>query len=176
MGVKQGLENIVDAARLADERGAPVQFILVGDGGERERLGRYACGIARLSFVDPLNNEDYRLALGAADVLLVNERAGVSEMALPSKLTAYFDAERPIVAATDPSGITAAEISSADAGVLVPAGDPVALLDAVLALREDPDAAARYASNGRQHRNATLNERDAMDHWLELVSADTARR
>lgn len=175
MGVKQGLENIVDAARLADERGAPVKFILVGDGGERQHLGRYANGVARLSFVDPLNEEDYRLALSAADVLIVNERAGVSEMALPSKLTAYFNAERPVVAATDPDGITASEVSTADAGVVVPAGDPGALLDAIVVLREDSVAAERYSANGRRHREIALSEAAAMGRWLGLVAAGANR-
>lgn len=175
MGVKQGLENVIDAARLADERGEPVQFILVGDGGERQRLECYACGISRLSFLDPLSDDDYRLALAAADVLLVNEKLGVSEMALPSKLTAYFDAGRPIVAATDLAGITASEISTADAGVVVPAGDPEALLSGVLAVRENSDLMARYSANGRRHREAALSEEAAIARWLTLVAEEAAR-
>ena len=38
MGVKQGLENVVDAARLASERELPVRFVLLGHGSERDRL------------------------------------------------------------------------------------------------------------------------------------------
>lgn len=171
MGVKQALENIVDAARLADERGEPVQFVLVGEGGERAALEEYGRGVARLTFVDPLADDEYRLALGAADVLLVNEKAGVSEMAMPSKLTAYFDAGRPVVAATDPAGITASELAAAQAGVVVPAGDPAALLDAVLALQADPNAAASYAANGRRHREAVLGEGAAIQRWRDLVES-----
>lgn len=169
MGAKQDLRNVVDAARIADERGASVQFVLVGDGGERSKLEERARGIARITFVDHLDDTEYRLALFAADVLLVNEKPGVAAMAVPSKLTSYFDAGRPVVAATDPGGITASEVAAADAGVVVSAGDPTALLDAVLAVRSDADAAARFGLNGRRYRAAVLDERVALEQWVNMI-------
>lgn len=170
MGVKQGLENVVDAARLADQRGEDVHFVLVGDGGERRSLEQYGRGVSRLTFVDPLPDDDYRLCLGAADVLLVNEKPGVAAMAVPSKLTTYLDAGRPVIAATDPDGITASEVQTAKAGVIVPAGRPDALLDAVLSLSRDPELAAVYATNGRNHRLAELNESLALGQWRAVVA------
>ena len=171
MGAKQGLENIVDAARLADEGGERVHFILVGDGGERRRLMELADGVTRLTFVAPLDDAAYRLALGAADVLIVNEKPGVSEMAVPSKLTAYFDAGRPVIAATDPEGITAAEIADSEAGVVVPAGDPGRLLDAVLALRAEPDKASAFGLNGVRYRHERLGEAAAIGQFESVIRA-----
>jgi glycosyltransferase involved in cell wall biosynthesis len=176
MGAKQGLQNIVEAARVADEEGAPVHFVLVGGGGERRELEERAAGISRLTFVDPLGDADYRLALGAADVLLVNEKPGVAAMAMPSKLTSYFDAGRPVVAATDHSGITASEVAAADAGVVVPAGDPAALLEAILDLRGNSAVAAQYGINGRRHRLAVLDEQAAVERWAQLIKAIGAQR
>ncbi len=170
MGAKQGLQNVVEAARLADERGAPVHFVLIGGGGERRGLEELARGLSRLTFLEPLGDVEYRLALGAADVLIVNEKPGVSTMAMPSKLTSYFDAGRPVVAATDLGGITASEIAAADAGITVRAGDPKALLDAVLHMRENAELAARYGLNGRRHRDSVLSEHVAIESWANLVS------
>lgn len=170
MGAKQGLENVVDAARIADETDAPVHFLLVGDGGERKGLEQRALGIDRLTFVDPLDPAEYRLALGAADTLIVNEKPGVAAMAVPSKLTSYFDAGRPIVAATDPSGITAAEISAANAGVVVEAGNPKALLQATLAISGDQAESARFAANGRRYRELVLDESAAIEKWGRLLN------
>lgn len=176
MGAKQGLENILDAARIADERSAAVHFILVGDGGERRKLVELASGISRLSFVPPLDDEHYRLALAAADVLIVNEKPGVSAMAVPSKLTAYFDAGRPVVAATDPEGITAAEVRAADAGVVVPAGQPDRLLDEVLAIGADPQAARQYGLNGIRYRQEVLGQGPAIAQFQSLIrSIDSGR-
>ncbi len=170
MGAKQGLENVVEAARLADEKDAPVQFVLVGDGGERHGLEEQARGIARISFVDPLDDAEYRLALAAADVLLVNEKPGVAAMAVPSKLTSYFGAGRPVVAATDPGGFTASEIAASEAGIVVPAGAPDALLDAVLGVSMDKLAAAQLGVNGRRYRESVLDAEVAIEHWVRLIN------
>jgi glycosyltransferase involved in cell wall biosynthesis len=107
--------------------------------------------------------------LASADCLLVNERPGVSEMAVPSKLTSYFSAGRPVVAATDVTGITADEIRSADAGVVVPAGDPAALLDAVSMLSADADLSRRLGANGRQYRHTVLDEESAIDQFTTML-------
>ena len=179
MGAKQGLETIIDAARFADERDAPVHFLLVGDGGERAKLKELARGVSRLTFVDPLGDAEYRLALGAADVLIVNEKPGVAAMAVPSKLTSYFDAGRPVVASTDLGGITASEVLAAEAGVVVPAGAPDELVDAVLNVTADSDAAQRFGLNGRRYRESVLDEEAAIEQWsrlLDEVAPDTARR
>lgn len=169
MGAKQGLENVVDAARLADELRAPVHFVLVGDGGERSSLEKRARGVARISFVDPLSESEYRQALAAADVLVVNEKLGVAAMAVPSKLTSYFDAGRPLVAATDLRGITASEIEAAEAGIVVNAADPAGLLEAVLTVSRDSELAARLGSNGRRYRETVLNEAAAIESWTGLI-------
>jgi glycosyltransferase involved in cell wall biosynthesis len=169
MGAKQGLENIIDAASAADRRNAPVHFILVGDGGERRGLEERARGISRLTFVDPFADAEYRLALAAADVLLVNEKPGVAAMAMPSKLTSYFAAGRPIVAATDLGGITASEVTRAEAGVIVPAGEPDELLDAVLAVGADPSAAAQFGRNGRRYCGSELNQQAAIRKWIAII-------
>jgi colanic acid biosynthesis glycosyl transferase WcaI len=171
MGAKQGLENVVDAARLADLRNEPVHFLLVGDGGERRHLEAYGEGVSRLSFVDPLDDEEYHLALNAADVLIVNEKPGVSAMSMPCKLTSYFDAGKPVVAATDPNGITASEITMAKAGIVVPAGDPEALLSAIKRLDNHPNDAKAYGLNGRRHREEVLDEQFAMSKWRALISS-----
>lgn len=52
----------------------------------------------------------------------MNERASAVDMSLPSKLTSYFSAGAPIVAAVPASGGTAAEVRRSGAGVVVPPG------------------------------------------------------
>lgn len=169
MGAKQGLENVVEAARLADERRAAIKFVLVGDGGERAKLEQLAQGIDRIEFIDPLNDADYRCALAAADCLLVNELPGVATMAVPSKLTSYFDAMRPILAATDPKGIAAAEVEQAAAGVVVPAGDPHALLTMAIQLSQDSEKATTYGSAGRRYRMEVLDSHAAIAGFEEVI-------
>jgi colanic acid biosynthesis glycosyl transferase WcaI len=170
MGIKQGLDNVVAAARLAEQRGIPVRFVLLGHGSERDRLAELGQGLSTLQFLSPLNDADFSAALASADSLLVNELPGVSEMAVPSKLTSYFSAGRPVVAATDVSGITAEEVRTADAGVVVPAGDPEALLDAVTTLAADPGRAEHLGKNGRHYRQTVLEEESAINRFTEMLT------
>ncbi|WP_323749731.1 glycosyltransferase family 4 protein [Curtobacterium sp. VKM Ac-1376] len=169
MGVKQGLENVVDAARLASERGSNVRFVLLGDGNQRERLAGLAVEVPALSLVSSLPDAEFRLALGAADTLLVNERAGVAGMAVPSKLTSYFSTGLPVIAATDAGSITESEVLLAEAGVVVPAGNPRALLDAAESLARDPARAADLGENGRRFRSDRLTPRASFDTFTQLL-------
>ncbi|MDZ8170735.1 glycosyltransferase [Microbacterium xanthum] len=170
MGIKQGLDNVLDAAQLAHDRGANVRFVLLGNGAEHARLVAEGAHIPNLQFIDPLPDAEFAEALGAADILLVNEKVGVSEMAVPSKLTSYFSTGNPVLAATDMRGITADEVRAADGGVVVKAGDPSALLDAAVKLASDPEESVRLGANGRRYRETVLDETFAIDQFATLLS------
>ncbi|TFD83938.1 glycosyltransferase WbuB [Cryobacterium lactosi] len=172
MGVKQGLENVVHAAGLADEQERPVRFVLLGNGSQRDELQALGASVTRLQFIGSLDDAGFQDALASADVLLVNEKPGVSEMAVPSKLTSYFNAARPVIGATDPDGLTASEIEAANAGRIVSAGDPQALLDAALALGSDAVLARSLGENGFRYRTDVLGEGAAIDkfaRWLHRI-------
>ena len=145
MGAKQGLENVVAAARLAQTRGLDMHFYLVGDGNRRSALEESAVDVAsHLTFVDPLPDDEFHEFLSSADVLLVNQQAGVLEMSVPSKLTTYFSLGIPVVAAVAEAGITADEIRAAGAGEVVAPDRPEALVDAVERLVADPGRTDRF--------------------------------
>lgn len=169
IGLKQDLGNVVAAAgKLAGGDG--IEFVIVGDGSQRAAVRGLAGGMPNVRFVDPLSEDEYPLALAAADLLLVNERPGVAEMSLPSKLTSYFSAGRPVLAAVEGAGATATELSrTGGAAVLVPPGDPDALVTAVRALRDDPVARAVMAGAGRAYASANLGRRAATDQLDVMV-------
>ena len=77
MGLKQGLHQVVDAARQAEQRGELINWVLVGDGNQRRALEEQARGVASIRFVDPLPEDQYPYALAAADVLLLKDRKSV---------------------------------------------------------------------------------------------------
>lgn len=160
MGAKQGLENVVEAAREAQRQSVDIVFALVGDGSRREELVKLAEGVEKLVFVPQLGDEEYRTVLQAADVLLVNERPGLHEMALPSKLTSYFLQGKPVVAATEHDSTTAQEMARSGAGPVVEPGNPGALLQAI----------EQVGSNSLRHQ---LGE-NALEYCAAYLSADAA--
>lgn len=174
MGEKQGLENVVEAARLADLEDRPIRFVLLGHGARRAALEALGTGVRRLQFVDPLPGGDFENALAAADVLVLNEKPGVAEMCVPSKLTSYFTAARPVVAAVEPHGAAAIEMRVAGAGRCVRSGDPRALLDAALLLGVDRDGAARMGAAGRDYADRVLSPPAAVgayEAWVRSLVA-----
>ena len=170
MGVKQALENVVEAARLADLSGSGIRFILLGDGNQRSHLETVSRDVTRLEFLDSLDDEDFKGALAAADILLVNEKAGVSEMAVPSKLTSYFTSGRPVLVASGADSITSEELSASAAGVRVDAGDPASLLREALSLGLDTTRAEALGRNGLAFQVRVLSEEAAISRYAALLS------
>lgn len=172
MGDKQGLSNVVAAGRVAERRHARVRFVLVGNGKQRGDLEREAAGCSAVEILDPLPGDDFVRALRSADVLLVNEKPGVVEMAVPSKLTSYFSTGVPVLAATEATSTTAEEIAASGAGIRVEPGDPEALVTAALRLREDSALRAEIGARGPAYCESLLSEEralDAYDAWVRKL-------
>lgn len=177
MGLKQGLENVVDAARIATTRNSNIKFVLLGDGNQRPQLMEAAAGVDNISFIPPLPDEDFYKVLGAADILLVNELSGLREMAVPSKLTSYFSTGLPVVAATDPDSTTAGEVLISGGGIIVEPGNPEALIDSITALHEDTELSEQLGKAGRIYSETRLSEDAAIvlyAEWLQDIAAGRA--
>ena len=141
MGHKQGLENVLHAAAAIAH--PDVRVVLAGDGNERAKLEALArqLEVTNVSFLPSQPTGLYESMLLAADVLLVNQRTAVGEMSLASKLTSYFMAARPVIAAVAASSETARELERAGAGVLVPPEDPHALAESIVDLKVERERA-----------------------------------
>jgi glycosyltransferase involved in cell wall biosynthesis len=180
MGLKQGLDQVLDAGRLADREGAPVRLVLMGDGSQRRTLIEGSLGISRVEFRPFVPAAELPDVLAAADVLILSERVTVMDMSLPSKLTTYFAAGRPIVAAVHPDGASAQEVTRAGAGVTTPAGDAGSLLRAIMGVRDRADHGDALGAAGRHYAQATLGEAASFERADvivdRLLQSTTARR
>lgn len=168
MGTKQNLENVVRASELAARNGDRVRFVLLGDGHRRSALEAMGAN-PNLQFIDPLPADEFASVMASADVLLVNELPGMTEMSVPSKLTSYFSTGRPVLAAVDANSVTADEIAAADAGVLVAPDDPAALLAAALSLVSDAELTNRLGASALRYRRTTLSADTALSALAESL-------
>lgn len=169
IGLKQGLEQVVEAAALASRRGDPVRFVFSGGGSQAGAIQALASGLPNVDFLGLQPDRMHANLLAAADVLLLSERASQVDMSLPSKLTAYYAAGRPIIAAVGIDGGSAAEVERSGAGIVVPAGRPEALLDALARLREQPKLAASLATAGPAYAEAHTSPRTCLPRGAALV-------
>jgi glycosyltransferase involved in cell wall biosynthesis len=173
MGFKQGLENVIEAARLAAASDPRLLFVFLGDGNQREALvtlaGRYALSNVRFLPLQP--QQIFPSVLAAADVLLINQRRSVDEMALPSKLTSYYAAGRPVVAAAAHGSETAREITWSSGGVTCEPEQPAALLDAVRRVTADAGLARHLAGSALRWAQNVLSEEAALRSYEQFVAA-----
>lgn len=170
MGLKQGLAQVAETARLAAERGSRLRFVFAGDGSEREEVEQAVSGAVGVTFLPPQDPVAYADLLCAADVLVISERPAMVNMSLPAKLTSYAAAGRPIVAAVPPEGATADEVERSGAGLVTPAGDPSALLAAIERIVAEPALAEELGSAGRRYAAARLDRGAALAQLRDFVA------
>jgi colanic acid biosynthesis glycosyl transferase WcaI len=174
MGLKQGLDVLVEAAR----RDPATRVVLMGDGNQREHLVSRAEGLPNLEFLPSVDDADFPDVLAAADVLAVTQRASVLDMSVPSKLTSYFAAGRPVVASVAAEGGTAREVLRSGAGLLVEPENPDQFLSAVRRLAEDPVTADELGAAGPRHVAAHLSREAGLariDALIDEVLGGLAR-
>jgi glycosyltransferase involved in cell wall biosynthesis len=169
--MRQGLENVVLAAKLAEVSDPTLRFVLMGHGSQRAKLEKMGCELSNLAFMDSQSADRFPDILAAADILLVNERASVENMSLPSKLTSYYVAGRPIVVAASERGATAAEARRSGAAVLAVPEEPEALLQSIRELVEDREKYRRLSEAGPIYARKNLDAAQALDRVTEFVGS-----
>ena len=152
MGKKQYLINVLDGADLSRQE-TGLQWVLVGQGEERRTLEQDVSrrNLANVRMLPLQPAEALSRMYSSADVLLLNQSAAIEDAVIPSKLLTYMAAGRPIVAAVSERSEAARQVLRGNCGVVVPPENPRALVDAVLALRQDPALRHQLGANGRAY-------------------------
>lgn len=163
MGLKQGLENVIECARLAQETAPNLLFVLMGDGSQRARLEALATGLPNVRFIDPVDQEMFPNALYAADILLINQLGSVVDMSLPSKLTSYLAVGRPVVAAVHPESETALAVEESGGGINVVPDCPIVLLETIKNTVANGAKLTLMQNWGRHYTESELSTDSALD-------------
>ena len=152
MGVKQGLEVILEAAERS-RRYADIVYLLVGDGAVREPLQRRAArlGLNNVRFLPVQPRDVFHELLATTNVALITQQRTLADIVFPSKTQTLLASGRPIVASVNAGSEVAKAITEANAGVVVAPEDPDALLEAVISLRDDSARRLTMGRNGREY-------------------------
>jgi colanic acid biosynthesis glycosyl transferase WcaI len=176
LGVKQGLDVLLDAAAILGRTRPDVALVVVGDGGERGRLVARAreLGLANLQFRPLQPAERLSELLATADVAVVTQRPTVKDIVMPSKLGNIMGSARPVVAAAAPDSELARTVRDADCGIVVAPQDAVQLAGAVAALADSPALRARLGANGRRFAEGFLSRQAILSEFADRL-AELAR-
>ncbi len=132
---KQGIEILIEAARLLQHRG-DIGLVICGEGPNRAELEGLAAGLPNVQLHDLQPAEKMGAMLTMADLHLLPQIAGAADLVLPSKLTNMLASARPVVATTEPGTGLYDEVVGC--GLVTPPGDAAALAEAITALADDP--------------------------------------
>lgn len=165
---KQGIEIVLDAARLLQHR-RDLTFVICGEGPNRDRLKARASGLGNVQFHDLQPKERLNDLMGLATVHLLPQLAAAADLVLPSKLTNMLASGRPMVATAAAGTGLAREVEGC--GLLVPPEDPVAFADAIERLLDD---SALHAATGIAARSRA-EDRWAKDRILRALAFDLDR-
>lgn len=163
IGIVSGARMVADAAAILRGRN-DILFLFVGEGEEKAALQARAkqLGLSNMRFLPIQPRARLSELQATADVGLVTLAPGRGRTSVPSKVLGYMAAGRPIIACVDQNSDTATELVSQGAGVVVPPGDPTALVRAVLTLAADPEARAKLGAAARagmaKHAPSTVLE------------------
>ena len=152
LGTAQALPTILDAAQMLRER-AYVRFVFVGDGSQKSWLEQKvrARGLGNVLLLGRYPPESIPQILSQASVLLATlGKSDILAQTIPAKISTYFKAARPIVAALDGEG--GEVVAASGAGIACPAEDAAALARAIVELAAcSPERRAQMGAAGRAY-------------------------
>ena len=149
LSARKDHQTLLQAFKLISAKRPNTQLLLVGDGSQREQIEAFrrkeGCGAdivlaGHISDVDPI----YQLI----DVFVLLTNTAVHYEGLSNAIMEAMASGRPVVATA--GGGTDEIIQHESNGLLVPAGDPTAVMAAIERLFLNPELGHRLTQNARQ--------------------------
>ena len=135
IGVAQGLETIIDCARLLLTY-SDVKFVILGDGANLDHLKNYAKNVPNVIFKGRKPLESMPDYFSLADILLVHlRRDPLFSLTIPSKIQSYLACGKLIVGGLDGSG---RDVIEAAGGVVCEPDSAMSMRDAILSIYNMP--------------------------------------
>lgn len=127
-----------------------------GPGAERVKAEAQARGLANLRVLPFQPYEVYADVLASADVLLAIASPHAGVFSVPTKITSYLCAARPIVLCADRSNLAADVIQQSGGGVVLDPADGAGIRGAILRLIDDAGEGAAMGGRGRAYAEQTF--------------------
>jgi colanic acid biosynthesis glycosyl transferase WcaI len=152
MGVKQGLEVVLEAAALLKDR-KNVAFLLVGSGAMKSQLQERAAALRleNLKFLPLQSEQRFREMLATTDLGLVTQQRTGSDIAFPSKTVTLLSAGCPVLASVSASSEVARVIETSEGGVVVEPEEPAILAQTIDQLSRNAGQLSVMKSRGRRY-------------------------
>lgn len=159
LGKAQGLDALLDAAALIQQKHPDILLFFVGNGMETDRLKQRAAEmkLANTLFLPVMPMHEIGGVLEVADALLVHlRRDPLFEITVPGKTQAYMFAGKPIIMGV--AGDAADLVTQAQCGIIAAPDDATSLAHAMIEMfRLTPAERAAMGERGRTFYQQSLS-------------------
>jgi colanic acid biosynthesis glycosyl transferase WcaI len=174
MGVAQGLDRILDVSERVRDL-SQVQFVLIGEGAERESLKRRVNveKLYNVQVLGPQAKERIPALLAAADGVFNVLKFSIPG-AVPSKIYEAMATGLPILFGGEGEG--ARRILEANAGIVAPYCDITALEHGIRKLATEPALRKHFGNAGRLAAEKLYSRKEITRRLHELLLAAMSKR
>jgi len=146
MGPKQGLELLIEAARLLESK-REILFVLCGEGPAKTELVEQAASLSNVRIMELQPEEKLNDLVNLADVHILPQLAHAADLVMPSKLSTMLASGKPVIATADPGTQISQVLDSI--GVLIQPENANALAEALIKLSMNPSERLRLGNLSR---------------------------
>jgi colanic acid biosynthesis glycosyl transferase WcaI len=168
LGEKQGLENIIEAAKYFRDDPS-IRFVITGSGGGEVKLKELAreAGLTNIQFHPLVPYEKLPALLAMADLHLVLQKKNAADLVMPSKLTSILAAGGcPLV--TAPEGSTLYKlIHKNEMGIVVEPDNHEILAQGIRYALDN--SLERFQNNARYYASRYLSKEAILRNWESVL-------
>lgn len=170
LGHAQGLDNILEAIKLIDNK--KLHFLFIGAGAKEETIRNFIKtnannNVTLVGFQDRNEQIDF---LNACDVAIVTLNEGMYGLGVPSKSYNIMAAGKPIIIIADKNSEISLCLKEFNLGWVVEPNDPMALKDVFCKVSEGTDSIKGINIRSRQIAENNFAKDIILNKYSELLS------
>ncbi len=149
LGVKQGLDQLIEAAQLVRDNG--MHILICGDGAQRDILAEQirTLQLPNISMLPLQQGANYTSLLNDADLCFITQQSGSGNSFFPSKLLGLLAQSKPVITVADPESELAEAVSEGNFGRNIPPGRPDEIAATLDEVANNADKLAVWGNAGR---------------------------
>lgn len=171
IGIKQGLESLIDAMHLLNSQ-SQVQLIILGKGAELYKIKQRAADLIDRSiiFLPYSNNYTYISKLiDSSDLGIVSLKKGVEKTAFPSKLFSYLDSNCPILCIAESDSDLSRIVNENNIGIHVDQDNPSVLKETILNLSINSSLKNNLRNDIQTFKDDFFSTKNILSKWDKII-------
>lgn len=168
IGEKQGLELVLDAVKILNQRTNVFHFIIIGSGPYYQKLSQIVkdLEIENIQFFPLMNIDDHNMMLNISWVHLVFQKNELKDMIMPSKITSIAATGGAVLVNAIKNTSLYHLVDSYKLGWIIEPNNPEALVEILLKLNDNEKELIEARKNALDYASQFLNMENVINRFL----------